>query len=75
MPLAGWITLGIGGAILVVGIVARRLELRARPHCPVHNTPMELWGDVEYEEYVCRTKGCTWCADIYDDGRVHFFST
>lgn len=70
-----WVALGVLTILLLSTVIGRYLELRSRPHCPVHDTPMELVGDMEYEEYACRVEDCRWCADVFEDGEVKLFRT
>jgi hypothetical protein len=75
VDIIGYISLAIVVMLLIAALIGRRLEIRARPHCPVHDKPMDLWGDMEYEEYTCGVKGCTWCANVYEDGETKIFKT
>jgi len=69
-----WVLLSIGLATFIIGIVARVLELRNRPRCPVHHQRMELIGDTaETEEYVCSVPGCQMCADVELSGHITYF--
>ena len=63
-----------GVVLIVVTIVVRIREVRGRPKCPVHGSPMKLVGKMGSEEFICRVEGCKECADRYDDGTVKHFS-
>jgi hypothetical protein len=73
--MATWIIIAGVVILLAAIIVGRILEVRDRPRCPVHKRAMELVGEWDGEEFACRVKGCTECADRSHDGTVRHFRT
>jgi len=69
-----WVLLSIGLATFIIGIVAKVLELRGCPRCPMHHQRMKRIGNTaETKEYICRAAGCRMCADVELSGHITYF--